>query len=90
MTVEERDRNAVGVLRAVAGELAGVMERQPEFNSPHEGWAVLREEVDELWEHVRSETGRTLAARDEAIQIAAMAVRYASELCDAGPARGAA
>lgn len=90
MTVEEREGAAVGALREIAGELARVMARRPEFNSPHEGWAVLREEVDELWEHVRSDTGRTVEARDEAIQIAAVAVRYAAELCDTRPERSAA
>jgi len=52
------------------------------FNSPHEGWAVIREELDELWEHVRANDGRSENARAEAIQLAAMALRYAVDLCD--------
>lgn len=50
--------------------------------SPHEGWAVLWEEVEELWEHVRADTGRSAEARKEAIQVAAMGLRYALNLCD--------
>lgn len=72
--------------RAVADvlvELAKAAERFPAFNSPHEGWAVIREELEELWEHVRSNTGR-YSARSEAIQVAAMALRYAADLCDVG------
>ena len=56
------------------------MQAHAEFNSPHEGYAVILEELDELWEHVKADTGRTPDARDEAIQVAAMALRYAAEL----------
>jgi len=55
----------------------------PPFNSAHEGFAVLKEEVDELWAHVKTnQTKRDLAAmRKEAIQVAAMALRFAAEVC---------
>lgn len=46
------------------------------MNSAHEGHSVIREEFDELWEHVRADTGRSPEARKEAIQLAAMAIRY--------------
>lgn len=51
-----------------------------EFNSPHEGWAVIREELDELWEHVKANDGRGREAMVEAIQIATMALRYVYDL----------
>jgi len=63
-------------LESVAAELSRACDRFPAFNSPHEGWAVIREELDELWDHVRGNTGRGPEARKEAIQIAAMALRY--------------
>lgn len=44
--------------------------------SPHEGYAVLQEEVDELWDEIKADRGRLGPARKEAIQVAAMAVRY--------------
>jgi hypothetical protein len=44
--------------------------------SPHEGNSIIREEYEELWEHVRANTGRTIEAGEEATQIAAMAVKY--------------
>lgn len=71
--------------RAVADvivELGKAAQKFPPLNSPHEGWAVAREELDELWEHVRGNTGRTQEARTEAVQVAAMALRYAADLCD--------
>lgn len=49
-----------------------------EFNSTHEGYAVLLEEVDEMWEDVKKD--RKPESVEEAIQVAAMAVRYAAEL----------
>jgi hypothetical protein len=46
------------------------------FNTPHEGFAVLKEEVDELWETVRGLEGDM---RKEAVQVAAMALRFLVE-----------
>lgn len=60
----------------------------PPFNSAHEGFAVLLEEVDELKAHVwTNQKKRDLAAmRAEAIQVAAMACRFV-EMIDAGRGR---
>lgn len=68
------------VLALVGYELAAALKRFAPFNSPHEGWAVIREELDELWEHVKANDGRGQDAVDEAIQIAAMATRYIIDL----------
>lgn len=56
----------------------------PAMNSAHEGYGVLLEEVDELWSHVKTkQKKRDLGAmRKEAIQVAAMAVRFAIEICN--------
>lgn len=54
------------------------------FASAHEGYAVVLEELDELWEHVKAKQGtRDLAAmRKEAIDVAVAAIRFATDLCD--------
>lgn len=54
------------------------------FNSSHEGYAVLIEEVDELWDEVRKPRhARDLVnMRREAIQIAAVAVRFVEDLLE--------
>ena len=67
-------------LSYIAGELDRARAKFPAFNSPHEGYAVIREELEELWEHVRADTGGGLDARTEALQIATMALRYALDL----------
>ena len=52
--------------------------------SAHEGYAVILEELDELWEEVRRHRSpaNIEAMRDEAIQIGAMAVAFIAEVCD--------
>lgn len=53
--------------------------------SPHEGYAVILEEVDELWREVKTDkrapTLREDAMRREAIQVAAMALRFLIDCC---------
>ena len=54
------------------------------FASMHEGYAVIAEELNkELWEIVcQKQPNRDLAkARAEALQVAAMAIRFAVEVC---------
>lgn len=68
----------------VRNELARAVISWPPFNSAHEGYAVLAEELDELWDHVKTnQKRRNLGAmRKEATQVAAMALRFALEVCD--------
>ena len=53
----------------------------PFFNSYHEGYAVIKEELDELWEEVKKypkQDNENL--KKEAIQIGAMALRFVYDL----------
>lgn len=66
-------------------ELKHARVKFPRFNSAHEGFAVLKEEVDELWDEVRvnqSDPHRKERMRAEAIQVAAMALRFIEDVCD--------
>lgn len=62
----------------VMDELLAAVDKFPPFNSAHEGFAALKEEVDELWEQVRSKQGaRDVDKMDrETVQVAAMALRF--------------
>lgn len=44
------------------------------FNSTHEGYAVIKEEVDELWDAIKA--NNLEEARTEAMQVGAMALRF--------------
>lgn len=56
----------------------------PRFNSAHEGFAILKEEVDELWDIVKvNQKKRDLVKmRAEAKQVAAMAIRFMGDCTD--------
>lgn len=53
------------------------------FHSAHEGYAVIKEELDELWREImKKPTERSITAmRNEAVQVAAMAVRFLIDTC---------
>jgi hypothetical protein len=48
------------------------------FNSPHEGYAVISEELDELWDDVKA----NIEGGKEAVQVGAMAVRFLVDCCN--------
>jgi len=65
----------------VLNELEIAEAKFPPFTSPHEGYAVLLEEVDELWDVVKMQYDqRTKEMRKEAMQVAAMAIRFMTDL----------
>lgn len=86
------------VLDEVEHELARARATHAPMNGHHEGYAVILEEVDELWEVCKRNTHKFPNAeetykraerankrrdmRKEALQIAAMAVRFIEDVCD--------
>lgn len=68
------------VLEEVFDEVRKAQAKHPPMTSPHEGHSVIREEFDELWDEVKADRGRQASARSEAVQLAAMAVRYILDL----------
>jgi len=69
------------VTEAVSMELSSARAKFAPFNSAHEGYAVLKEEVDELWEEIKRKNNSKEAMRKEAIQVAAMAFRFIQDVC---------
>lgn len=65
-------------IERVRAELMRAVAKYPPFASPHEGYAILLEEVDELWDEIKANNhGRAI---DEALQVAAMAVRFVTDI----------
>lgn len=50
--------------------------------SAHEGYAVILKELDELWDEVKCNPKDWEAIRKEAVQVAAMALRFIEDVCD--------
>ena len=72
----EQNTQIEAALEEIHRELSFAMKNNPPFNSAHEGYAVLLEEVDELWQDIKADKGYQREAYLEAKQIAAMALRY--------------
>ena len=51
------------------------------MHGPHEGYAVILEELDELWEEVKSQHPDRQRMRAEAAQVAATALRFMVDVC---------
>jgi hypothetical protein len=83
------NQRLITILSDVEDEFKSAVATFPPFNSAHEGWAVIYEElVVELFNAIIANKGGTRttdnpdAMRKEAIQVAAMAVRFVHDICD--------
>lgn len=65
-------------LDLVGAEVARAESKFAPFNSAHEGYVVILEELDELWDEVKlnGQLRDRARMRQEAVQVAAMAVRF--------------
>ncbi len=70
-------------IKAILDEYDRATEKFPPMHSAHEGYAVLLEEMDELWDEVKKSpaTRNPTAMRKEAIQVGAMALRFIVDVC---------
>ena len=73
------------ILSEVSRELNHAKCKHKRFNSAHEGYSVILEELDELWDEVKKKDyiRSTIKMRNEAIQVAAMAIRFIEDLLEA-------
>lgn len=76
----EQDRVSK-IISAVWNEYTAASEKFNKFNSAHEGYAVILEELDELWDEVKLKTGTQMTQFQEAKQVAAMAIRFMIDCC---------
>jgi len=78
----------MNINQQIEDEISSARVKYGAFNSTHEAYAVLLEEVEELWDIVKKNTERTYGTAEwktkallpELIQISAVAKRIAIEL----------
>lgn len=72
------------ILQEVKEELERATTKFGPFTSSHEGYAVIKEELDELWDEIKTNKrpDTLVRQRAEVIQVAAMAVRFVMDVSD--------
>lgn len=68
-------------LEFVLEELYDATSKFAPFNSAHEGYAVILEELHELWDEIRKNPQDPSRMREEVVQVAAMAIRFMLDSC---------
>ena len=66
----------------VRKELAKARNGHAPMHGPHEGYAVILEEVEELWAEVKKKKRDFELMKNECIQIAAMAIKFYEDICE--------
>lgn len=69
-----KTRNLDALLNELREELTRATNLYGPIRSSHEGYAVILEEVDEMWDEIKKND--IDKAREEALQVAAMAIRF--------------
>lgn len=71
------------VVQDIAEEVERSIAKHGDFNqSAHQGYAVILEEVNELWDEIKAQVPDKVKMRKEAVQIAAMCVKFIEDVCD--------
>ena len=71
----------------VTAELVKARAKHAPMRGAHEGYAVILEELDELWAEVKAQSHNPERMRKEALHVAAMALRFVEDVCGEPPAR---
>jgi len=75
------DDDVADVVHVVVEELERARYIHAAMHSPHEGVAVIAEELKELWELVCERDPRYYPMNKEAMQVAAMGMRFMLDVC---------
>ena len=79
-TLTDKESNVIDLLMK---EYLSAVSNNGSFHSAHEGYAVIKEELDELWDEVKKKSSQRDREKmlKESIQIAAMGMRFAIDIC---------
>lgn len=83
-TLNKKDiTKEITILNKIYDEFKRANSMYPLFNSLHEGYAVLLEEVEELWDEIKKKPSRVNPhhINEEAIQIGAMVMKLIISNC---------
>jgi hypothetical protein len=76
--IEQLDkRKVIRILVDILEEFDNASENFPKMASPHEGYAIIKEELEELWHEIKNNKKKKSRerARLEGLQTAAMSLR---------------
>ena len=68
------------IIQDIIMQVADIEANNVEYNSLHEGYAIMKEEFDELWDEVKKHSHDHKKAFNEAKQVACTAIRF-MKLC---------
>ncbi len=69
-------------IRLLSEEYGEAQEQHGPFTTNHHGYAVILEEMDELWDVIKQKHASNEDLKGEAKQVAAMATRFLVDLCE--------
>jgi hypothetical protein len=80
---DERLIRKINAERDISNELLAAEGMFPAIQTPHQGYAIILEELDELWDEIKAKPGVRSQdrMRKEAVQVAAMALRFIVDVC---------
>ena len=79
---ETMDEKMRIILDEIKAEFLSASNKFNSFKTYHEGYAVILEELDELWNEVKAKEHDHVKMKKESIQIAAMALRFVYDLLE--------
>lgn len=68
-------------INLISDETVRIQAIRDNYNSFHEGYAVIKEEFDELWDEIKMKHHDVDGIRFEAVHLAATTLRLLIELC---------
>ena len=66
----------------VDNEITRATQKHKPMNSAHEGYAVIKEELEELWDEIKKQNPSKTLMHKEALHVAAMALRFIQDVCE--------
>jgi NTP pyrophosphatase (non-canonical NTP hydrolase) len=88
----ERRQRVITASRKISDTYYDKAAKYEDYSTPHHGWAIIKEELDELWDEIRKRPAgpgcrSKVKMADECADIAAAALKFMVNLCEDGTHR---